>query len=481
MKRAGLAGTRAYAALMWLLFLPAVPLIPSLGGYTRITGVKYALFLCLTLPWLLTALPETCRRLARRGPKPVPLFLLGFLAWSLAAALLSPWPAVALLGGGRHEGYLTLLLYGLGGLCFSALWTPGRRPLLCPALGLGFLDLICLLQLLGKNPLGLYPPGMGWRDANILYPGSYLGTVGNAGTAAAVLCTASALLFLGLLRRGGVRYLLLLPLLPAGWILGRMGVDAGVLALAGLTLLAPAAAVRTFSQLGRWLLAAPLLLAALFPGLGFLLPLSPAGGLLLLLRREDAPLPPALRKLITGLTLAGAALAPLLILNASGGCPPLEEAGELLRGRVREDMGGGRIYIWRQVLENVGRSPLVGFGPDTLGLLELRPYAWYSPETGKQVLSAIDAAHCEYLQTLICQGLPAALCHLGLALAALARFLRRGDTPGGVCAGAALCYGIQALFGISSCAAAPLFWLLLGCSEAGDETAQPLANPGGLC
>ena len=483
-ERLGEKGTRAYSALLCLLFLPAAPYLLPGGGYLRITGFKFALYLCLTLPWLLLASPAALGRLKRGRLHPLHWAVTGFLLWSLLSALLSPWPVTALLGGDRHEGFVTLLFYGLGCLCCSALYKPGKHPCLCPAIALGFLDLLCLMQLGGMDPLGLYPPGMGWRDANILYPGSYLGSVGNAGATGAVLCTISALLFLALLRGGGPRWLLLIPLLPAAWVLGRMEVAAAALALATILLLSLLAAVRSFQALGRWLIAAPLMLTALLPCLLPVLVLSLPGLITQFLsRKQEVERPaPLLRKLIAAVTLTGLALLPLFLRAYSGDLIPLREAGAILRGEIRDAFGSGRIYIWRQVLAAVPASPLLGSGPDTLGLLELHPYVWYSAETGKTVVSSIDAAHCEYLHTLVCQGIPAAIFHVFLALLSLLRFLRRGNRASGVCAGAALCYAIQACFGISTCAAAPLFWLLLGCSEAlADEEQEVIANAETLC
>ena len=483
-ERLGVTGTRAYLALFCLLFLPAAPYLLPGGGYLRITGFKFVLYLCMTLPWLLLAAPAALERLKSGRLRPLHWAVPGFLLWSLLSALLSPWPLTALLGGDRHEGFVTLLLYGLGCLCCSALYRPGKHPCLCPAAALGFLDLLCLLQLRGLDPLGLYPPGMGWTDANILYPGSYLGSVGNAGAAGAVLCTVSALLFLALLREGGRRWLLLIPLLPAARVLGRMEVAAAALALTAILLLSPLAAVRSFSALGRWLIAAPLMLTCLLPCLWPMLCLCLPGPVILFLNRkqEEERRSHLLRKLILAATLTGLALLPLFLSVYSGDLVPLEEAGAILRGDIRDGFGSGRIYIWRQVLAAVPASPLLGSGPDTLGLLELPPYVWYSEETGKTVVSSIDAAHCEYLHTLVCQGIPAALSHVFLVLLSLLRFLRRGNRATGVCAGAALCYGVQACFGISTCAAAPLFWLLLGCSEAlAAEEQEVIANADALC
>jgi hypothetical protein len=461
---------RCAAALPWLLwpvFLTAAPWFLPSGGYTRITLFKFILYLCLMIPFLLLAGPGAAKRLLRRKPGFSRLAVLALMLLSLLSALLSPWPGAAFLGGSRREGFLTLLTYYLGFLVLSAAAAPDERALYPAALGVAVQDILCILQLEGFDPLGLYPPGMGWGDANILYPGSYLGTVGNAGAEGALLCAAAALFWLSLLRRGGRRLVLALPLLASCYVLGRMGISAPLAGLYGVLLLTPAAAIRTRGSLRRFLLLLPLLLLALHPDKWrVLLPgeaLCAAAGFILLRRDADAPLP---RSPFIALTAAGAAGAVILAACYTGTNAALREASALLRGRVTDEMGNGRIYIWRQVLSVFPRRPILGSGPDTLGLLDLPPYVWYSAETGRTVVSGIDAAHCEYLQTLVCQGLPAALCHLALAASALVRFLRRGGAPSGVCAGAALCYGLQALFGISTCAAAPVFWLLLGASQS---------------
>ena len=105
----------------------------------------------------------------------------------------------------------------------------------------------------------------------------------------------------------------------------------------------------------------------------------------------------------------------------------------------------------------------LGTGPDTLSLRNLSPYVYEAAEAGRTVTLGIDAAHCEPLHTLVCCGLPAALCHLGLFVCAGVGFFRRREA-GRSCAGAALCYALQALAGISMCQSAPVFWVLLALS-----------------
>lgn len=464
------AGTAAvYGALMGSVFLLAAPWFAPGGGYGGLTQLKLLLYAGLTALFLLLAAPSlpAPRKFFRGGGGALRAIVLLYLAWSLVSALASPWRSAALLGGSRGEGFLTLGLYALSCLILSAVGRPGKAQLIAFAAGTAALSLICILQLRGHDPLGLYPPGLGWADANLRYAGSYLGTTGNAGQTGAVLCTAAALFLLCILRRGGLTWLLALPLAGACYVLGRMGVTAAVAALLALLLLALPAFVRRLRHLARALALYPLVLAALFLNVmtpeSWALFLFSAAAAYFLARFGPGDRP--VRAWMWALSGAAAAVGLLYIYTYQGWRQPLREAAALLHGEAADSFGSGRLYIWRQVLTAVWERPLLGGGPDTLGLRGLAPYVWRSGETGKLVSSAIDAAHCEYLQTLVCQGIPAALCHLALPLLALWRFFRAGGRPAGVCAGAALCYGIQALFGISMCAAAPLFWILLGYAE----------------
>ena len=446
-------------------FLLAAPYFAPGGGYTVITACKAAVYAGLTLPFLLLSLPAPppLRDLFR---DPARLLAWGMLFFCLLSALCSPWKGAAFAGGSRREGFFHLALYLLSFLLLSCREIRHRRALTAVfACAVLLLDGLCLLQLAGRNPLGLYPPGMRWADANVRYAGAYLGTVGNTAFTGAVLSSAAALFFLCLLREGSAALPLLLPLLLSAGVLGAMDVTAPLLALLAVMLLAPVPFVHRPDQLCRWAFLAALTAAALLWGLlpaagrlGLLLAAWAAAAARRVLRPEGDVRVPAL--CLTGLLCLGALAAAFFY---RGWYTPLREAGELLRGRVTEEMGSGRVYIWKQVLSALPGRLWLGTGPDTLALRGLPPYSFDSPAMGKTVTLSIDAAHCEVLHTLVCCGLPAAACHLGLFLCAALRFFRR---RGALCAGAALCYGIQALFGISMCASAPLFWILLALSLA---------------
>ena len=194
--------TDGYLALMLSVYL----LWPGLGGYETITEAKFRLFLVLSIAWCgLTALLALELRLTQpRGGKrrdkaaaalrPHEWLLLGYLLCSLIAALASPWRADTWLGLGRHEGLLTLTLYVLIILLAGRFARPAVWMLDVFGVSMSLNCLLAAVQMLGKNPFGLYPAGVTYFDAGTAYTGVYLGTVGNADLLAAVLCSGMTII-----------------------------------------------------------------------------------------------------------------------------------------------------------------------------------------------------------------------------------------------------------------------------------------------
>ena len=460
----GRYASRSYLFALGTAFPLAAPFFASGGGYAHIMDFKAALYLALTGAFVLVSLFDLPREkdFFRSPPR---LLALGYLFFCLISALCSPWRRTAFLGGSRCEGFLHIALYVLSFLLLSSRSFP-RRGLMCAfAAALGLQGILCLLQLAGVNALGLYPPGLGWADAGLRYPGAYLGALGNAGQTGAVLAAGAALCLLAILERGG-RHFLLLPFAAlSAFLLSEMDAAGPMLALFALTLLALPLYGKTLGGLCRWGSLAALLLALLswqIIGFGPALGLCLLAGACFLLERR-LPGEKDCRLLSRLLAAFLCLLALTLVFTYRGWYGPLREASALLHGRGSAEMGGGRAYIWEQVVKALRERFWLGSGPDTLGLRGLAPYTAFDPALGREVTLYIDAAHCEYLQTLACSGPGAAVCHLGLAVCAALGFLRLKGARR-VCAGGALCYAVQAFFGISMCAAAPVFWVLLALS-----------------
>ena len=278
---------------------------------------------------------------------------------------------------------------------------------------------LCICQLHGGNPLSLYPAGTTYFDANIAYPGAYLGTIGNVDLVAAFLCLVIPIFWVTLLlSRDKRRWWMLLSLIAAVYVLLDMWVLAGIVGVFGGTLLALPMLCRDVRLRRR---------VALALGIGFV-------GALFVLWHFDF-----------------------------GGT--LHELHELLRGNFDGSFGSGRIHIWRSVLREVPSHFWLGTGPDTMLRASLPPFEWFDAARGVTVVAQIDVAHNEFLNILFHQGVFALLAYLGALLSAVVRCLRSHSKTAAALGTATLCWCVQALFGFSMFVTTPFFFLALALLE----------------
>ena len=420
--------TAVYTACMLSVFL----LYPGLGGYQNITAEKWRAFLLFTGGYVgLTLLLRL--ELAVTGSARLPALgavwrsmglarklLIAFWAVSAVSTVFSVDRSVAFWGGARYEGLLTITLYCAACLLVSRYGRPGKWMLWLFGAAMSLNCLLSLVQLAGYNPLGLYPAGMNYYDANVRYAGEFLGTIGNVDLLSAVLCAAIPAFWIAAVKLPGRdRFLLLVPLALCLAVLGKSFVAGGIVGVFVSALL-------TF----------PVLLkgkGARTAGFAAVLCVCALG--------------------LAGIYAFGGRLGGFLY-----------EASELLHGRWDDDFGSGRLYIWRNVAELVRERPLLGGGPDTLGLRTEAAFERYDEALGILIRSSVDAAHNEYLNILVNQGLLALAAYLGALAAAAVRWVRTAaEKPASaICGGAVLGYCVQAFFGISSPISAPYLWLALG-------------------
>ena len=422
------------AEIYLLLVVTVFVLVPGFSGYEAISGAKYTLFLWLSGGYAaLSLLLSLELRLTGQEPWISPKALLTgstwtqrllalYLLWTLLATLVSPHRSGAWVGLSRNEGFLTIAIHVCAFLCLSVHGRADRKLLWAFGGAMTLQSVICILQLLGKNPLNLYPGDLTYYDAGIAYSGAYLGTIGNADLTSAVLALAVPVFGTAIWKgQGRSRFLLLIPLLLSLTVLLWCRVAAGYVALlGGLLLTVPA-----------------------------------------LLRQRKARI---IGWIVSG-CLCVLAAALVYAVPFSGGT--LGELHQLLHGQISDTFGSGRIHIWRQVLELAGKNLLFGTGPDTLMAAELEGFTRMDENLQLMIVAQIDLAHNEYLQILVSQGLPALLLYLGALGTTAVRWFRQGrdDRTLAICGSAVLWYCIQVFFGFSLIGAAPLFWAAWALAE----------------
>ncbi len=338
---------------------------------------------------------------------------------ALLSTALSAAPGAAIFGAARYGGLVTITLYCWSFLLLSRGPAPKGWLLWTLAGAVSLNCVVAILQLLGHNPFGLYPAGMDYYDANIRYSGTFLGTIGNVDVLSAVLCVAIALFWISILRlKTPWRFALLVPLGLSLTVLFWAFVAGGVVGvLLGVLFTVPVLAREKRRRLILLALAVLLLLGA-----------------------------------VCGIYFAG---------DRVGGFPG--EASALLHGQWDDSFGSGRLYIWRKTAELIPERPLFGGGPDTLGLRTDAFFERFNETTGTLVRAQVDDAHNEYLNILVNQGLVGLLAYLTALVSGAVTWIRRAprDNITALCGGGALCYCIQAFFGLSAPASTPLLWICL--------------------
>ncbi|MBR5429597.1 MAG: O-antigen ligase family protein [Firmicutes bacterium] len=363
------------------------------------------------------------------------LLLFGLAA--LISALLSPYGSLTLLGSGRWEGMLTL---GLELFIVLSLAELGRWLDIyydITALAALLLAGLCLWQLAGGNPLGLYPPGLTYADGGHLYQSRFLGTIGNVDMLSACWC-------------------LLLPLLLGGTLLlpGRRRVLPALALLAG-------AGVELAADVSSGPLA--LLLSALL-----------IGPLLLRGRRR--------RLVWIAAALALAAGLALVYVYHGPEQGSLWELSRVLHGDIRDEFGSSRVLIWKEAWASRGQGIglLLGSGPGTRAQHFTTVFERLD-ESGALLRAAVDSSHNEYLDLLLetgAAGLGLYLAAIAATLPALWRAAGRNDRQAVMLGWSWCAYLLQALFNFSSVVVTPLFWTVWGLLLARLRgPAPPLLSP----
>lgn len=475
--------TEAYIFIMLAVF----PLFTGFAGYEKLTLHKYLFFAGATVLWLLGLLvlkilghgPARRKKIGLAG-----LFLLIYLALCLISGLFSPYGLSVVLGEGRFDGLLTILLCLLIFFGVSRYARPRAAHLYAAAGGAVFSCIVAILQFLGKNPLGLFPGDYFYYDAGVKFSTVFLGTIGNADLFSAHLCLVLPLLGVYYSKAAKRPLWLLLALVPLSFCLFACKVSAGLLAMGATALLTAPVLLNSGESLRRYLELLAVTVLSILPavslkpvveGHSVSLTFSPTGlslGLallllfLLLLRvvLHRSSFSPKRLQAFFGLLSATAVVGGLAFAYFFGGKAggSLFELHELLHGRADDSFGSSRILIWKKSLALFSQRPFLGGGAGTLPLrLDIR-FSRLVEETGKTLSTFVDNTHNDYLNILLSSGLPALLSYLAAQAASLIQSLRQGGAFVLALSSALLCYWISAFFGLGLFLVSPLMWLLWG-------------------
>lgn len=395
-----------------------------------------------------------------------------YIILTLISALCSDYFPETILGSGRHEGVLTIAIYGLTFIFVSMHYRPHLLHAAIFGASVIIFDVIGLLQAAGMNPFGLYPDGLSWADRNVKYSGEFIGTIGNADLVSAFLCIAIPLMAVvggHLVFGSSVEGSGTLPASVTDKIFAEKNVIKKLMTATGIICLL--AAVLSLVLLAVIKVTAGLLAMAF---------VCLVAALIAVYIFSDTKKRKIIAVYLAALVLAGCAAGAFIYTETS--LPGTAgELHEMMHGNIDDSFGTSRVYIYRNIIERVPSHLLLGTGPDTIGHMDIEPFQRYDAERGVIVTARIDTAHNEFLNVLACQGILALGAYLAFALGVTAAALRgmvncaaAFARPGGgagysdaaavaaastALALSASAYLIQSMFSFSSCTTAPYFWI----------------------
>ena len=433
--------------------LAVFPLWTGFQGYANITFSKFMFFAVTGGLWLLWITAAAFYRRERPTISKCGWAVLALMGIACLSAVFSPYGADVIIGAGRYDGLVSLLLYGCIFLGVSAYARPKPGYSAALAFSVSVCCVVSLFQLLGQNPLSLFPGSLNYFDHGIKYSSEFLGNIGNVDVFAALLCVAVPIFFGEYLCREGKKYaLFLLPAVLGEFVALESGVASAKLGLAA-SLVISVIVLANRKRLKK--LAVVILAAALAAGLSGAVHFT-AGGVVF-----------------------GKAEVQAADSAPSAQTSTMSEIKEMLHGHFEDSYGSGRIGIWRQCLEVYPQHAIIGGGPGTVAdRIEIN-YSRYVSQTGRTLKTSVDNAHNEYLGYLMDEGIAGLGAYLAMAVMTLIIWIKRRSEPVAALGCGMIGYWVQSFFGIGLCLVLPVIWLIWGLmwpAESKKETPDDKRN-----
>lgn len=425
-----------------LMMVGGLPLWFWRGGYTGLTSAKFAYAAILTGLWVL-ATAVTAVATKRGFGMTADKWLVVFLVLCAGiSSVFSPYPNHVWLGSGRYNGFLSLVIYGVIYIGVSSYGKMRRSYVTVFTVALFICCIVSLLQLLGKNPFGLYPGTWNYYDKGIQYSSEFLGNVGNVDIFGALLCLGIPLsLGTAINESGRGMWALAAMSMVCIFIAVVMDVKATLLGTAAGMIVLLVAGVTNKKQEIRKKTVGLFLIVALTVLLANVVTFSEHG-----------------------ITLGKGQERENAITESS----EKAELGNLLQGQWNDEIGSGRIGIWKTLLKTVPQHFWIGTGPGTVADRAGIVYERYVPETGRTLKARVDNAHNEFLEYLVCEGSIGLILYLLLLVSTIVRCRRDGRTESNLLLASMGSYWIQSFFGLGLILVLPIvfvFWGLLNQSE----------------
>lgn len=506
--------TRCYV----LLVLAVYPLYVGPEGYNNIIFRKVQVFWTVSIAFLIIfMLFYLAYRLELEKENKPPAFwktmtvpdwaAAGFLLMITVSCIISKYkPAVWLGQPNRYDGWLTYFCMIAAYFILSRWYNPKQLDFVIFAAGSALVCIVGFLQFYGYDFLKLFPYNAPlYSDANgaPLHSGFsivFRTTLGNIDFLGTYACIAIVLFGALYAKTKGKLRFLYLAVSVMNFVMMIIGdVDAGKVGTLGAMVLLVPYWVSERKILGRALTLVSLWGLAYTAHHWFVInvfmPLLGEGSPAADLAKRDGystlPLNAVLIISVIALTagivllipkftawpkmktarIAGFCLVAVMIFGGLAGVEVIGqrlpdgnmiyEAREMMHGRMQDDFGSRRGYIWRKTLEQVSaRPPIFGTGSDTFA----HAFGKLNQQEAREIHAvSYDKAHNDFLQILVCNGIIALISYLALIGSIVILSIKKSfdDTFLLMAAGAVLAYLVQSFFGIDTVTVTPIFWTML--------------------
>lgn len=479
------SASRVYALVIFMVF----PLILSPETYINITATKFYSFVVLTCIYLAACLligilfppgkrrKQMQRSLPLQRPTVPQIVLAAYLVWAVICTLASPYEDLW-LGQNRFEGLCSLLLYGLVFLLLSfwgeyTSWYLSALSAMAVVMG-G----IALVQSFGSTVL--FPEGYHYWNT------VFLSTIGHHDVMAGYICILIPVLLCGFVVLGGRWRGLCLPgLFLMSYLAVFTDVDTAKMSFVPVIALLPFL-FQDRQRLQRLLIGlSPVLMgvavAGAFPGWGADRPFAPgiktvvlilgaaalcAAGLFMGCQKRSWRVSPVIiRRVGYGVIAALGLTAVLFVFHYNGDNRLLHETSEVLHGSLPDDFGNYRGYIWKNSIELIGQSPVMGSGQGSF-TARFQPYD-EEYDAISHYGNLVDFAHNDFLNIGVSTGLVGMGLYICFIIALIVRCARRLNYCPQLLIffGGILGYLVYSFFVFSIAIVSPLFWVTAGLAD----------------
>ena len=421
--------------------------------YERISEYKFKFFLFGTAIYIVVLLLGNVELAligrksdlvsAFRKAKSIPLVAIFlYFAFCLVSFLLSEHKAFAIMGGGKFDGIVPLVLYVLA-FASVAIFGKVNKSFF---LGLGIVVwvnfIIVLLQVFGANPIFLYPQGLNYYDAFKLYANEFLGTFGNVDILSVFFAMALPIFICSAMNFGGkTKYFFFSAITLSSFLLLICKVYTGLLG-AGVAIFIMGATLKEEEKIRVFLCSLfwcsfgvlfALLLTKLISFGAFVLGFVISFVFIL---AKKMPIKRFSRFFVAFSILFGLIIGYIIIKDS--------------------DADSGRLKIWRDAFNMFLEKPLFGIGTGAYFKESSTIFERFDPSLGITIKSAVDCAHNVYLNILVNSGIFALLSYIWLMISIfLYSKNRQFIFP-------ALAYLICALFSFEICSVSAFFYVICG-------------------